>query len=884
MNGVRIYVGNDNDNNDLILNGEAIDLFKDENIQITLKQTDIRDIATNYTDFTQSFTVPASPKNNRIFRYWYDINNDNQWESVSGIPCRIDIGGVFFKKGTLKINGAQWDDNGAIKHYSVEFKANLASMKDKFGDKKLGDLNYLNVIPLTDSLGNKTNEFDYTDSTVYNYITSTSSQWIEFPIISTNRLLNDFNAIKYVDSSTLNGINKSELRPALKLKTIFNAIEDNFDIKFTGYFYNVNSPLDNMHLWMNKNEDGITTVAQAIGITGSVIGTSTAVQYYITDSNPLNHYVVIEKNLGSIKKFFVTFAVATSTPLIPYKIFVQTLILNSDDTINEIATKNLDNEGYNGSEYLIGDNYYGYNVSVAFNALGSKLGFRFSIESVGSITITGYQVRAGVIRYTPLAFSEKQLLSSSGFTMIPRFNINKNLPEISIYDFISSLIKMFNLVIVPVSDPIIHSELQTENVFQIEYFNKYYGKKNTVDITKYTNRAIKANPVNSYKKIILKHADSNFGTNIMYKKVQNPVREYGSLISQNNALKSGGDLTIESKFNVLIWRELPNTWTSSDDYNLNQTWIIADALNEDFDKGVFNKPVVFFSNGMSEFPSGGSKRIGFVRENLTTSPIENYNIFSNVDALDVLDYSTSITFSKENEFKSSQGFQTDKNLYSNYYSDLISGIYSPYAREFEVTADLPKHIYTTISLANQLVIRDKKYNITEMAVNLIDGKTKLKLNNVIEESNIIESELPSGSQAFGIDTISTTYVAINELTDKEIRINYPDNTASLKWRANYTINTSTSGYKVSFTTVGVPFYSGGLIWFDFYEPSGSTIGNHTSSINQFIPVGTYTYDTAAGYLNPITAYLRAKTGNSLTITVLAYDSSNNLLGQASVTV
>jgi hypothetical protein len=53
--------------------------------------------------------------------------------------------------------------------------------------------------------------------------------------------INDFNEIKYINSTTLQGINKSELRPAIKVKTIFQAIEDNYNVKFTGDFYDINA-------------------------------------------------------------------------------------------------------------------------------------------------------------------------------------------------------------------------------------------------------------------------------------------------------------------------------------------------------------------------------------------------------------------------------------------------------------------------------------------------------------------------------------------------------------------------------------------------------------------------------------------------------------------
>ena len=48
-------------------NYSKIELYNDEDIQINSSIQNIQDLAKVYTDFTQSFTVPASSHNNNIF-------------------------------------------------------------------------------------------------------------------------------------------------------------------------------------------------------------------------------------------------------------------------------------------------------------------------------------------------------------------------------------------------------------------------------------------------------------------------------------------------------------------------------------------------------------------------------------------------------------------------------------------------------------------------------------------------------------------------------------------------------------------------------------------------------------------------------------------------
>ena len=46
-----------------------LELFQDENISITSSIQNVNDISKVFTDYSQSFTVPATPNNNKIFAH-----------------------------------------------------------------------------------------------------------------------------------------------------------------------------------------------------------------------------------------------------------------------------------------------------------------------------------------------------------------------------------------------------------------------------------------------------------------------------------------------------------------------------------------------------------------------------------------------------------------------------------------------------------------------------------------------------------------------------------------------------------------------------------------------------------------------------------------------
>lgn len=753
MNGVKIYVGDDINNNDIILNGQAIDLFGDENIQITLKQTDIRDISTNYADFTQNFTIPASPKNNRILKYWYDTFNDNQFPSVSGIPCRIDIDGIFFKKGVLKIQSAQTNDYGVIKNYTVQFTSNLKSLKDKFGDTKIGDLNY--------EFLHDGNQFEVNDSFVKNKIENSVNASLEYPMISTKRLINSFNDVKYVNSSTLNGLRIEELRPALKFKDIFQSIQDFYGIRFIGDFYTNNSPLDKLYLWLNKNKDQFLDTGKILDLDG-VFASGITISNNVT-LNSDNNFYTFRKNAGSYK-ITQKITLYTTNTTTEYKLFIQQVVLNPDSTINEAATDAQDNRGFvASSDFVTGNLNLNYSVNTYNLSNGTKLNYRLVVQSKGQLLLD--KVRVSVYETTgfyssgssvTIGTTINQLISNVDNTFTSVFNVKNNIPDMTVQDFITSIIKMFNLVIIPETNPLIHNLLGTTEVFRLEYFTKFYGQINEIDITKYVKRSLKINKISTYKNIVFKHEDSSYGLNKIFFESQTPNREYGS-VNQDYSSGDNGDFKIETKFNLSIFRELPDYGMTAS--GLENTWIFGDCLNDDFSSAELNRPTIFYYNRKSDIPTG--YKIAYTTVSDVSSPIDNYSIFSNVDDLDILSYNNTLTFSAESFFNAEI---RQKSLFNNYYRSLLNGVYSPYSREYEVEAVLPKFIYTNLSLGSRLIVNNNRFGITDITINLLTGVTKLKLNNVIEESDIpeyIDNTLPIVPTSMTYSISGTSSVTIS---------------------------------------------------------------------------------------------------------------------------
>ena len=154
-------------------NYQQIEMFSDETITITSKIQDVRDISKVFTDFTKTFTVPASKENNKVFQHWYNYNIDNGFDNRIKKDALLEINYSPYKKGKIQLNSVNLKNNKPYS-YSVVFYGNTVNLKDLLGDDELN---------LLQDLDNYTH--DYTSSNVKTGLQSgLSSGKIIYPLIS----------------------------------------------------------------------------------------------------------------------------------------------------------------------------------------------------------------------------------------------------------------------------------------------------------------------------------------------------------------------------------------------------------------------------------------------------------------------------------------------------------------------------------------------------------------------------------------------------------------------------------------------------------------------------------------------------------------------------
>ena len=125
---VKIYIGE-----------SLLDTFPNENIELTSAVSSISDITKNLTDFTRSFTVPASDNNNQLFKHYYNANIDNTFDARTKVSGRIELDGMPFRYGKYRLEKVSVKQ-GKPYAYTIQFWGNTINLKDDLKNDELSAL------------------------------------------------------------------------------------------------------------------------------------------------------------------------------------------------------------------------------------------------------------------------------------------------------------------------------------------------------------------------------------------------------------------------------------------------------------------------------------------------------------------------------------------------------------------------------------------------------------------------------------------------------------------------------------------------------------------------------------------------------------------------
>lgn len=649
---------------------KRIELFKDEVITLTSGIQNANDISKTFTDYTQSFTVPATPYNNSIFKHWYENSVSNAFDHRTRYDAYIEIDTIPFREGKIQIEAAG-KKGFQIDNYKITFYGNLTQLKDRFGEDMLSSLDYTPV--------SHTNSF----TEVYNRITTTASYDLRYPLIGgsysyeyrTNNALYDV---------TIKPIVWTELAPAVKVSKIFDFIETKYGITFTGSFLTNYQQFSKLWLYMKKTQTSDSY--------------STQVQVLWTNTYPVNGEDYA--NYGDSSFFGMCGSstgalyinVAPGYETVSYIVYIYNY--NSSTGLYDIL---------NGAYTLMGSTSIGFNDCKWHKAYISSFGaFSFSIY-YDVLVLVDYDSQ-GYPNYTSGVAAEGTTQSTTNSVDISNFA-----PEIKVADFFMGIVKMFNLIVNPLST----------TQFELIPLELYYDTGKYIDITEYTMAdEMTIDRPKLFNKLKFSYQKSANVLNTKFSELFGPIRgyDYGdmSYIDTNSNERQSYDITLP--FEDVMWqRSIVGTYS----YNFMSTAMI----NKDL-KPYIPKPILMYENGLETLQSGASYSIKFSGGGTSSKYFRFSNEVKTGTASSMIDV---LSLNWDQETSPWYLEPVSEGLFHRHYNNYITNLYSLATRIIKVKALLPLSILTTLKLNDKLIIRDKRYLINSMSTNLMTGLVSFEL-------------------------------------------------------------------------------------------------------------------------------------------------------------
>ena len=637
---------------------QKVTLFNDENISITSTIQNISDISKVYTDFSQSFTVPADDINNALFLHWYNNFIDDGFDARLRIDAIIYVDTKVFRIGLIQLDKASIIDSKP-QNYTLTFFGKLVSLKDKIKEDKLNSLTYINdaYAPF------------YSSTDVINDVKNNVQKDVMFPLISSKRTWSYGNNFP-TDIKTTNGaIFFNELFPALKVVNIFKAIEETYNIKFVSTFF---SDPKFTKLYMHlKNREQFLFISKETQLTFSYIVGENDSPYFFPN---LIGYVYYDGRLAGDTAFLNI-------------IILQTI---------GIFRINV----YKDSDLFISFNGVGKTVQQGFQIFNDG-GLNGNPNYIGTytFTISSSEPNAMFVQGYSEKFSTGQSGQFSAQIATPSvglMDLLQYMPDMKITDFISGILKMFNLTIFSYD----------ENIFNVETLEDFYASGIKRDLTDFIEDKNDIDRVKAYSKIVFKYAKSESYMNVLF--YQNNNLEWGEL--QNKFDFDGSEYKIDIPFENILHNHFDNTDIQVSYY-----------LKTDYITSIVPKaPVLLYYFGNKTLLTNKFK----MKDNLNVATeLSTYNAFGQ----DIFTNGTSYSLNFGYENSSFFNIPIENGLYKTYYENYLLNIFNQKARNVKITALLPASMILNLRLNDRIIIAQKAYIINTFTTDLMTGIVTLDL-------------------------------------------------------------------------------------------------------------------------------------------------------------
>ena len=660
---------------------QRADLFSDESISITQVIQDVKDVSKIFTDFTKTFTIPATSSINKLFKHYYNYDIDNGFDARIKIDAYIEIDSVRFNSGKVKLEGVDLKDNKPYA-YRITYFGDAVNLKDVIGEDKLNalDLSAYNLTYNASNVLTKLQANPTSTDVIAPFISHTNRYYYDS---STGHTEDNRNLFFQSGGSHNHGLLWSDLKYAIRLNSIIQAIGTKYGLTFSNDFFN-SSNLDyyNLFLWLHRAKGDVqgadSTIIPPV-IINSWSGTG-VVSYFSSNTT-----LVVTETTAAGNAYIQTVTGSSSD----YKIIV-----------------------YRNGELYVQSNTLNNNAQIDLGFIDAAE-YTFYIQSQLIITI---DVSLNIPRYdlpdNPSTvvfdtYNSGSFNTNNNFV----FDIAQQIPEIKVIDFLTGVFKMFNLTAYVQNDIVV-----------VKTLNSFYATSNVYDITKYVSTDTKAvNVALPFKQIEFGYEDTK--QLLALKHNQQFNYEWGKELYNQSPEIDGEIYKITLPFSHFKYERIFDI-NGSVQKNIQWGYSATDNFNSatgNYEASLC-KPLLFYpilQTGVS---------MSFKDTTSTHQEITSYILPSNSRSLVSATSTSNINFKAElNEYTATNNFTGT--LFELYYKDYIMHVFNPKNRLTTLKAYLPLSILLNFKLNDRMQIIDRLFIINKITTNLTTGESNLELLN-----------------------------------------------------------------------------------------------------------------------------------------------------------
>ena len=736
----------------IYFNGQQLEMFKDESVVLTQSIQNVKDIQKVFVPFTQTFNVPASKINNKIFQHFYNFNIDG-FDARKKTTSELYLNYKLFKKGKIKLEGVQLKNNEPHT-YKLTFFGDTINLKNLIGEDKLDAL---------DQLGKY--KFTWNDTNISAYMangldistpTGTMTNAVIIPLIThTARLIFDSNS-GVVNTNSIKNINPAagtnanygvpynQLKPAIRLLAIIEAIEIQYNITFSKDFFNsTNTAFFNLYLWLHNKEGDFQTDQDAQYQATNVITKVDSLKFFNDFKNAsYSSFLddIIARKYFNNRNFDKIFR-KMNVRVEPSGSAVYTLIIKKD-----------------GQEFQRYENLTGITSLGQSGTLKDKDWldhedgvFTYFIETdINSSYIISVQLlvgKKGLGKTHPTALFQCTAEKTASEPADPL----QLVPDIKIIDFITSIFKMFNLT----------AFQDLDDIIQVKTLDNFYSSSTTVhDITPFVDKTeTTTDSVLPFNEIDFSYegTDSFLANNHF----QIAGTEWGSLRSDGENEQAtnkydGLPYSIKLPFEHFKYEHLytqANNVVSANDSNVQYGYSVDKSQSP-----YLGKPLIFYA--VNSTATIRTLNLANTSGQSVANPYIPLNCESTGSTY--LSGKQSINFNAEFDEFSRQ--VNRKSLFKTYYQTYIRDIFDVRKRITSVKAYLPMSIIFKLDLADRFILNNNEYRINKISTNFETEQSSLELTNIFEEPVFKQLKVLQDN-GLRVDTNTITVDTIDVKTD-----------------------------------------------------------------------------------------------------------------------